>query len=69
MNRELVSILIQLVIGCAVIMTLIAIACIITPKIAARINKRFHSSGESPARVEDDNRIPTQKMIERYNDA
>ena len=69
MNRELVSILIQLVISCAVIMTLIAIACIITHKIAARLNKRFHSSGESPARVEDDNNAGTEPSVKGPYDA
>lgn len=54
MNKELVKILVQLGIGCAVVMTLIALACIVTPKIAAFIVKKYPPAEGSPERVEDE---------------
>lgn len=69
MNKELVVILIQLVIGCAVIMTLIAIACITTPKIAARIIKRYPKLGESPERVEENDNAGTEPSVKGPYDA
>lgn len=54
MDKELVEMLVKLVIGSAAVMALIAAACIITPKLAARIIKRYPKLGSSPERVDDD---------------
>ena len=52
-NKELVEMLVNVVIGCIVIMTLIAVACLVTPKIARLIEKKYPNLKESPERVED----------------
>lgn len=54
MNSELVKLLIELVIGSVVIMTVIAIMCIITPKIAKLIIKKHPHLADSPERVDKD---------------
>ena len=59
MNVELVKLLAELILGCAVIMLFIALACIVTPKIARFIIKRHPKLGENPERVEDENSEPT----------
>ncbi|WP_124098137.1 hypothetical protein [Ruminococcus sp. Marseille-P6503] len=69
MNKELVDILIQLFIGCAVIMTLIAVVCILTPKIAARIIKRYPKLGSSPERVEENDNAGTEPSVKGPYDA
>ena len=53
MNTELVNLLVQLVIGTALIMTFIALACIVTPRIAKFIIKRHPNLADNPERVED----------------
>lgn len=68
-DKELLKILIQLGIGCAVIMTLIAVACILTPKIAAVIIKRHPKLGESPERVDDDCNAGTEPSVKGPYDA
>ena len=55
MNLELVKMLGELVLGCAIIMTAIAFACIVTPKVAKFIIKRHPKLGENPERVQDNN--------------
>lgn len=74
MNSELVKLLIELLIGCAVIMTVIALICIFTPKLAALILKRHPRLGESPERVEESNagdvlsvRGPYDAQEEKYD--
>jgi len=54
LNKELLVMLGKLAVGCAVIMTLIVIACLITPKIARFIEKRHPSLTENPERVDGD---------------
>ncbi len=53
MNNELVNLLLKLLFGSALIMAVIALACIITPKIAKLINKHHPKLLESPERVDD----------------
>lgn len=48
MNKELVSLLVQLGLGCLAIMAVIAVACLVTPKIAKLIEKKY-----PPERVEE----------------
>lgn len=55
MNSELVQLLLKLLFGCAIIMALIALMCIITPKIAGLIIKKHPRLGESPERVQNNN--------------
>lgn len=69
MDKELLKLLVQLGIGCAVIMSLIALACILTPKIAAFIVKRYPRLGESPERVEDDCNAGTEPSVKGPYDA
>ncbi|MGN0601378.1 MAG: hypothetical protein ACI4I7_01565 [Oscillospiraceae bacterium] len=54
MNTEHVKLLVQLILGCAVIMTVIALACIVTPKIAKFIIKRHPKLADNPERVGED---------------
>ena len=54
MNTELVKLLVQLVLGSAVIMAVIALACVITPKIAKAFYKRHPDWSEAPERVDND---------------
>ena len=53
-NTEMLSLLGELALGCVIIMALIFVACIVTPKLAARIAKK-HPDWEMtrPERVED----------------
>ncbi|MBQ9375476.1 MAG: hypothetical protein IJU04_03960 [Ruminococcus sp.] len=55
MNSELVKLLIELVIGSVVIMAIIAVMCIITPKIAKAFTKRHPRFADNPERVDNDN--------------
>lgn len=68
MNSELVSLLIKLVIGSAVIMAVIAAACIVTPKLAALITKR-HPQWASPERVDEDIESGTAPSVKGAYDA
>ena len=54
MNSELVELLVKLVLGSAGIMAVIALASIVTPKIAKMIIKRHPKWAEDPERVDDD---------------
>ncbi|MBR4555580.1 MAG: hypothetical protein IKO27_08340 [Ruminococcus sp.] len=54
MDNELAALLLKLVAGSAIIMVFIALACIVTPKIAKAISKR-HPEWNSPERVDDEN--------------
>ena len=54
MNSELVTLLVKLLIGSAIIVTLVAGACLITPRLAKLISKR-HPEWNSPARVDGEN--------------
>ncbi|MDE6149127.1 MAG: hypothetical protein K2F81_03400 [Ruminococcus sp.] len=55
MNSELVKLLIELLIGCAVVMAVIALICICTPKLARLILKKHPRLADSPERVEENN--------------
>ncbi|MDO5125170.1 MAG: hypothetical protein Q4D35_02200 [Ruminococcus sp.] len=55
MNSELVKLLVELVIGSAVVMAVIAFMCIITPRIAKLIIKKRPQLAENPERVNNDN--------------
>ncbi len=69
LNRELVQLLIELVIGSAVIMAFIAVACIVTPKIAQKIIKRYPKLGESPERVQESDEAGTEPTVKGPYDA
>ena len=68
MNSELVSLLLKLIAGSAVIMAFIALACIVTPKIARLLSKR-HPEWNSPERVEDGNESETAPSVKGAYDA
>lgn len=68
MNSELVSLLLKLVAGSAIIMTFIALACIVTPRIAKLIAKR-HPGEDSPERVDEDNESETAPTVKGVYDA
>ena len=68
MNSELVTLLLKLVAGSAVIMAFIALACIVTPRIAKAISKR-HPEWNSPARVDGDNESGTAPSVKGAYDA
>lgn len=55
LNKELLLLLGKLAIGCVIIMSLIVIACLITPKLARFIEKRHPNLAENddPERVDD----------------
>lgn len=55
LNSELVKLLIELLVGCAVIMAVIALICICTPKLAKLIIKKHPCFAESPERVDESN--------------
>lgn len=52
MNSELVKLLLELLFGSAIIMAVISLACIATPKIAKLITKRHPKLADNPERVE-----------------
>lgn len=52
-DKELAGTLIDVVIGCAFIMAFIVAACLVTPKIARLMEKKFPQLKESPERVEE----------------
>lgn len=56
MNKELVSTLLNLLIGCAFVMAFIVLACLITPKIARFLEKKFPKLKEDPPERVDDNK-------------
>ena len=58
MDKETLSMLVDVVISCAVIMALIVAACLVTPKIAKFIEKRCPKLAEKtdPARVDGENK-------------
>ena len=68
MNNELAALLIKLVIGSAVIMAFIALACIVTPRLARLISKR-HPEWNSPARVEDNDETGAAPSVKGAYDA
>lgn len=68
MNTELVKLLVELVIGTAVIMTFIALACIVTPKIARLVIKRHPKLAEDPERVSD-NQADSEPAVKGPYDA
>ncbi|MBQ7187422.1 MAG: hypothetical protein IJR91_07300 [Ruminococcus sp.] len=68
MNSELVSLLLKLIVGSAIIMAFIALACIVTPKIAKLLSKR-HPEWNSPERVEDSNESGTAPEVKGAYDA
>ena len=68
MNNELVTLLLKLIIGSAVIMTFIALACIATPRIAKLFAKRFPNAA-SPERVQDDNESGEAPSVKGAYDA
>ena len=68
MNSELAGLLLKLIAGSAIIMAFIAIACLITPKIAKAISKR-HPEWNSPERVEEDNESGTAPTVKGAYDA
>ncbi len=51
LDKELMDTLLQVVVGCAVIMIFIAAACLITPKLAKLIEKKYPQLKDSPERV------------------
>ncbi len=67
MNTELVKLLIQLIIGCAIIMSFIALACIITPKISDFIIKRHPNLADKPKDSEQENHAAEQKVQGPYD--
>ena len=68
MNSELISLLLKLIVGSAIIMAFIALACIVTPKIAKLLSKR-HPEWNSPERVEDSNESGTAPEVKGAYDA
>ena len=52
LNKELVNTLLQLGAATAVIMLLIVLACLVTPKLARFLEKKYPQLKESPERVE-----------------
>ena len=52
-DKELAGTLIDVVIGCAFIMAFIVAACLVTPKIARLMEKKFPQLKDSPERVEE----------------
>lgn len=68
MNSELVTLLLKLIAGSAIVMALIAAACLITPKIAKAISKH-HPEWNSPARVEGDDESGTAPEVKGVYDA
>ena len=68
MNSELISLLLKLIVGSAIIMAFIALACIVTPKIAKLLSKR-HPEWNSPERVEDSNESGTAPEAKGAYDA
>ena len=68
MNNELAALLLKLMLGSAVIMAFIALACIVTPKIAKVVSKH-HPEWNSPARVDDDNESGTAPAVKGAYDA
>ena len=68
MNSELVSLLLKLIVGSAIIMAFIALACIVTPRIAKLLSKR-HPEWNSPERVEDSNESGTAPEVKGAYDA
>ena len=68
MNSELAGLLLKLIAGSAIIMAFIAIACLITPKIAKAISKR-HPEWNSPERVEEDDESGTAPTVKGAYDA
>ena len=68
MNSELVSLLLKLIAGSAIIMAFIAVACLLTPKIAKALSKR-HPEWESPERVEDEDESGTVPAVKGAYDA
>ncbi len=69
MNGELVSLLVKLAAGSLIIMAVIAFACIITPKIAAALIKRFPKLRESPERVDSEISAGTGPSVKGPYDA
>lgn len=69
MNSEVTKLLIELVIGSAVIMAVIAAACIVTPRLAKLLSKNHPEWLESPARVEDSNESGTAPEVKGAYDA
>lgn len=53
MDRELADTLINVVIGSAFVMAFIVAACLVTPKLARLMEKKFPQLRESPERVEE----------------
>lgn len=53
MDKGLADTLINVVMGCAFIMAFIVSACLVTPKLARLIEKKFPQMKESPERVEE----------------
>ena len=68
MNSELVSLLLKLIVGSAIIMAFIALACIVPPRIAKLLSKR-HPEWNSPERVEDSNESGTAPEVKGAYDA
>lgn len=54
LNKELLSTLFSLFFGCVIIMGLIVIACLVTPKIARWLEKKYPQLKDTPERVEGD---------------
>ena len=68
MNSELVTLLLKLIFGSALIMAFIALACIVTPRLAKVITKR-HPEWNSPERVGDDNESAGEPSVKGAYDA
>ena len=70
MDNELVKLLLKLILGSAVIMTFIALACILTPKIAKLISKRHPEwNAPPPERVQEDDESETAPSVQGAYDA
>ena len=62
MDNELAALLLKLLAGSAIVMVFIALACLVTPKIAKAISRR-HPEWNSPERVEDSNETGTASEV------
>ncbi|MBR1764209.1 MAG: hypothetical protein IJ746_02335 [Ruminococcus sp.] len=69
MNSELVKLLVELVIGSAVIMGVIAAACVLTPRLAKLLSKNHPEWLAGPARVEDGSESGTAPEVKGAYDA
>lgn len=68
-DKELLNTLLQLGFGVIIIMALIVLACLVTPKIARLIEKKYPQLKESPERVEDKKRDNPKNDVQGPYDA